>query len=50
MIRLATENVVLSFLAVSSACPHASATVENINKTASFYCSAHGYPLVLMDL
>jgi len=42
LIRLATGNVASSFLAVSSACPHASATVEYISSKASFYCSAHG--------
>jgi cytochrome b6-f complex iron-sulfur subunit len=42
VIRLASGNAVSSFLAVSSACPHASATVEYISKTTSFYCSAHG--------
>jgi Rieske Fe-S protein len=42
LIRLATGNVASSFLAFSSACPHASATVEYIPTKASFYCSAHG--------
>jgi Rieske Fe-S protein len=42
LIRLATGNVPSSFLAVSAACPHASATVEYNNVKASFYCSAHG--------
>lgn len=42
LIRLATGNVPSSFLAVSSACPHASATVQYNSTNASFFCSAHG--------
>jgi Rieske Fe-S protein len=42
LIRLATGNVASSFLAVSSVCPHAGATVEYNNTKSSFLCSAHG--------
>jgi len=42
LIRIATGNVASSFLAVSAACPHASATVQYNSTSASFYCSAHG--------
>jgi Rieske Fe-S protein len=42
LIRLASGNVVGSFLAVSSVCPHAAATVEYNNTKSSFLCSAHG--------
>jgi Rieske Fe-S protein len=42
VIRLATGNVASSFLAVSSVCPHAGATVEYNNTKSSFSCAAHG--------
>jgi Rieske Fe-S protein len=42
LIRLATGNVASSFLAVSSVCPHAGATVEYNNTKSSFLCAAHG--------
>lgn len=42
LIRLATGNVASSFLAVSSVCPHAGATVEYNNTKLSFLCAAHG--------
>ena len=42
LIRLATGNLASSFLAVSSVCPHAGATVEYNNTKSSFLCSAHG--------
>jgi cytochrome b6-f complex iron-sulfur subunit len=42
LIRLATGNAVSSFLAVSSACPHAGATVEYNNTKSSFLCASHG--------
>jgi Rieske Fe-S protein len=42
LIRLASGNVVGSFLAVSSVCPHAAATVEYNNTKSSFLCPAHG--------
>jgi Rieske Fe-S protein len=42
LIRLATGNIASSFLAVSSVCPHAGATVEYNNTKSSFLCSAHG--------
>lgn len=42
LIRLATGDVASSFLAVSSVCPHAGATVEYNNTKFSFLCAAHG--------
>ncbi|MCX6194031.1 MAG: Rieske (2Fe-2S) protein [Cytophagales bacterium] len=42
LIRTATGNTALSFLAVSSVCPHAGATVEYLNTKLSFLCAAHG--------
>jgi len=42
IIRLAAGNVASNFLAVSSVCPHAGATVEYNNTKSSFLCAAHG--------
>jgi cytochrome b6-f complex iron-sulfur subunit len=42
VIRTASGNSVASFLAFSSVCPHAGATVEYNNGTSSFFCAAHG--------
>lgn len=42
LIRIASGNAVSSFLAVSSVCPHAGATVEYVNTKSSFLCAAHG--------
>jgi len=42
LIRIATGNVASSFLAVSSVCPHAGATVDYNNTKSSFSCAAHG--------
>ena len=42
VIRTSAGNNASNFLAVSSACPHAGATVEYNNTKSSFYCSAHG--------
>ena len=42
VIRTASGNAVTSFLAFSSVCPHAGATVEYNNSTSSFFCAAHG--------
>jgi len=42
VIRTASGNAITSFLAFSSVCPHAGATVEYNNSTSSFFCAAHG--------
>jgi cytochrome b6-f complex iron-sulfur subunit len=42
VIRKAAGNAPANFLAVSSVCPHAGATVEYMNATSSFLCAAHG--------
>ena len=42
LIRLATGDVPSSFLAVSSICPHAGATVDYLSTKSSFLCLAHG--------
>jgi Rieske Fe-S protein len=42
VIRTATGNTSNSFLAFSSSCPHAGATVEYNSSTTSFLCAAHG--------
>ena len=42
LIRIATGNIASSFLAVSSVCPHAGATVDYNNTKSSFLCAAHG--------
>ena len=42
VIRTATGNTAASFLAFSSSCPHAGATVEYNSSTSSFFCAAHG--------
>ena len=42
VIRTAAGNTANSFLAFSSSCPHAGATVEYNSSTTSFLCAAHG--------
>lgn len=42
VIRTATGNTAASFLAFSSSCPHAGATVEYNSSTSTFFCAAHG--------
>jgi len=42
VIRTAAGNTPANFLAFSSVCPHAGATVEYKNNTSSFLCPAHG--------
>jgi Rieske Fe-S protein len=42
VIRTATGNTASSFVAFSSVCPHAGATVEYNATTSSFLCAAHG--------
>ena len=42
VIRKASGNTPASFLALSSVCPHAGATVEYNNGLSTFYCAAHG--------
>ncbi len=42
IIRTASGNTPTSFLAVSSVCPHAGATVEYKQTSTSFLCSTHG--------
>lgn len=42
VIRTATGNTVASFVAFSSVCPHAGATVEYKENSSSFLCAAHG--------
>lgn len=42
VIRTFTNNVVSSFSAFSSVCPHAGSTVEYNNSKSSFLCPAHG--------
>jgi len=42
VIRTASGNSAASFLAFSSVCPHAGATVEYNSGTSSFLCAAHG--------
>ena len=42
VIRQASGNTGASFLAVSSSCPHAGATVEFNNSNTTFFCAAHG--------
>lgn len=42
VIRTATGNSAASFLAFSSSCPHAGATVEYNSSTSTFFCAAHG--------
>lgn len=41
VVRIATGNVATSFAAFSSVCPHQGSTVEYIQSTNSFNCSAH---------
>ncbi|MCE2756388.1 MAG: ubiquinol-cytochrome c reductase iron-sulfur subunit [Bacteroidota bacterium] len=42
VVRTATGNTVTSFVAFSSACPHAGATINFVKSSSSFNCSAHG--------
>ncbi len=42
VIRTATGNTANSFLAFSSSCPHAGATVVYNSSTSSFLCASHG--------
>jgi cytochrome b6-f complex iron-sulfur subunit len=42
IIRVSSTNVASSFLAFSSVCPHAGATVEYNNSKSTFLCAAHG--------
>ena len=42
VVRIAAGNVSTSFVAFSSACPHAGATINFVKSTSSFNCSAHG--------
>ena len=42
VIRKASGNTPASFLALSSVCPHAGATVEYNNGLSTFSCAAHG--------
>jgi Rieske Fe-S protein len=42
VIRTASGNTAASFVAFSSVCPHAGATVEYNASTSSFLCPAHG--------
>lgn len=42
IIRVSSTNVAASFLAFSSVCPHAGATVEYNNSKSTFLCPAHG--------
>jgi Rieske Fe-S protein len=42
VVRTAAGNVSTSFVAFSSACPHAGATINFVKSTNSFNCSAHG--------
>jgi Rieske Fe-S protein len=42
VIRTATGNTAASFVAFSSVCPHAGATVEYKESSSSFLCAAHG--------
>ena len=42
VVRIATGNAVTSFVAFSSACPHAGANISYVKSSNSFNCSAHG--------
>ena len=42
VVRISTGNVATSFVAFSSACPHAGATINFVKSSNSFNCSAHG--------
>lgn len=42
VVRTATGNIVTSFVAFSSACPHAGASINYVKSSNSFNCSAHG--------
>ncbi|MEY4114653.1 MAG: hypothetical protein RLZ76_1346 [Bacteroidota bacterium] len=42
VVRTASGNVATSFVAFSSACPHAGATINFVKSSSTFNCSAHG--------
>ena len=42
VVRIATGNQTTSFVAFSSACPHAGANINYVKSSNSFNCSAHG--------
>jgi len=42
VVRTAAGNVLTSFVAFSSACPHAGASINFVKSSSSFNCSAHG--------
>lgn len=42
VIRTASGNAASSFVAFSSVCPHAGATVEYLSNSTSFLCATHG--------
>lgn len=42
VVRVATGNLAASFVAFSSACPHAGSTISFVKASSSFNCSAHG--------
>jgi len=42
VVRTAVGNVLTSFVAFSSACPHAGASINFVKSSSSFNCSAHG--------
>lgn len=42
VVRIATGNLTSSFVAFSSACPHAGANINYVKTSNSFNCSAHG--------
>ena len=42
VVRTASGNAATSFVAFSSACPHAGATINFVKSSSTFNCSAHG--------
>jgi Rieske Fe-S protein len=42
VVRTASGNATTSFVAFSSSCPHAGATISFVKTSNSFNCSAHG--------
>ena len=42
VVRLATGNVMASFVAFTNSCPHAGAQLTFVKSSSSFNCSAHG--------